>query len=272
MTSQLTTDLDTTADLPNESTTDLTPIAAASSRVAEPVAAASSHVSEPITAVSSHASEPLAPARPTSPLDEQPFAQMPALRASGFFAFAACALAAIFATILPRRELSAPDTTPPTRVAQLEPIHVTPRFAEAHTITSALGQPTTAAAIAKVSAPGAPASLITFASRSLVTSEQAVAAVFIIKRSKVTTGKAIVHWSARSGSADAGIDFSDASGTARFADGQRQVAIYVPLRNDLLQEGDETFKVCLRSPQQARIAGGSCAETTIRDDDVVSRT
>ena len=54
---------------------------------------------------------------------------------------------------------------------------------------------------------------------------------------------------------------------ARFADGQRKLAIYVPLRNDLLKEEDETFKVCLRAPRQARIGGKSCAEATIRDDD-----
>jgi hypothetical protein len=117
-----------------------------------------------------------------------------------------------------------------------------------------------------------PASLISFASRSLVTSEQALAAVLIVKRTKGVTGTAIVRWAARSGSADAGIDFSDVSGTVRLAEGQRQLAIYVPLRNDLLKEGDETFEVCLRSPQQARIGGRSCAETTIRDDDTVSLT
>jgi hypothetical protein len=53
-----------------------------------------------------------------------------------------------------------------------------------------------------------------------------------------------------------------------FADGQAQRAIYVPLRNDLLKEGDETFTVQLMSPQNARLAaGGASAEATIRDDD-----
>lgn len=57
----------------------------------------------------------------------------------------------------------------------------------------------------------------------------------------------------------------------RAADGQRQLAIYVPLRNDPLKEEDETFKVCLRSPRQSRIDESSCAEATIRDDDVASQ-
>jgi hypothetical protein len=50
---------------------------------------------------------------------------------------------------------------------------------------------------------------------------------------------------------------------------QRQLAIYVPLRNDLLKEDDETFKVCLRSPRYTRIDGLRCAEATILDDDAL---
>ena len=76
-----------------------------------------------------------------------------------------------------------------------------------------------------------------------------------------------MQWAVHSGSADAAIDFSDASGTIRFADGQRQLAIYVPLRDDLLKEDSETFEVCLRSPRRARIGAAPCAEATIRDDD-----
>jgi hypothetical protein len=113
--------------------------------------------------------------------------------------------------------------------------------------------------------------VVAFESRSFTTSEKALAAVFIVKRTQAVRGRAFVQWAAHSGSADAAIDFSDASGTVRFADGQRQLAIYVPLRNDLLREEDETFSVCLRSPRQARIGGMSCAEATIRDDDAVSQ-
>jgi hypothetical protein len=71
-----------------------------------------------------------------------------------------------------------------------------------------------------------------------------------------------------SGSADAGIDFaSDATGTVTFADGQAQRAIYVPLRNDRMKEGDETFYVELGSPKSARIGAIGRAQAIIRDDD-----
>jgi len=108
---------------------------------------------------------------------------------------------------------------------------------------------------------------IAFDPASIVTSEGAIAAIFIVKRTQPARGRVSVQWAVHSGSADAAIDFSDASGTIRFADGQRQLAIYVPLRNDLLKEGSETFEVCLRSPRRARIGAAPCAEATIRDDD-----
>jgi hypothetical protein len=92
--------------------------------------------------------------------------------------------------------------------------------------------------------------------------------VFLIKRSQPLRGRARVQWSALSGSADAGIDFaSSAAGSVEFADGQAQRAIYVPLRNDVLKEDDETFTVRLVSPQHARLGAGAHAEAVIRDDD-----
>ena len=108
---------------------------------------------------------------------------------------------------------------------------------------------------------------ISFESPSVVTSESSVAAVFLIKRSQPLSGRVSVSWTAVSGSADAGIDFADASGTVTFADGQAQRAIYVPLRNDLLKEGDETFYVELSSPKSARLGKTPRAEAIIRDDD-----
>jgi hypothetical protein len=81
-------------------------------------------------------------------------------------------------------------------------------------------------------------------------------------------GRARVQWSAKSGTADVGVDFaSNASGSVEFADGQAQRAIYVPLRSDLLKEDDETFTVELLSPSNARLDQAASAQATIRDDD-----
>ena len=59
----------------------------------------------------------------------------------------------------------------------------------------------------------------------------------------------------------------DFSGSVEFAVGQAQRAIYVPLRNDLSKEQDETFTVQLHSPAGARLGKASTATATIRDDD-----
>jgi hypothetical protein len=123
---------------------------------------------------------------------------------------------------------------------------------------------------APVKRPAAPVVLseISFDSPSIVTTESSVAAVFLIKRSQPLRGRARVQWTAESGTADAGIDFaSSASGSVEFADGQAQRAIYVPLRNDLLKEDDETFTVRLLAPQNAKLGASARSEATIRDDD-----
>jgi hypothetical protein len=130
--------------------------------------------------------------------------------------------------------------------------------------------PSTAIEAPPKPAPTPPAALseISFDSSTIVTTESSVAAVFLIKRTQPLRGRVRVQWTAISGTADAGIDFaSNASGSVEFADGQAQRAIYVPLRNDLLKEGDETFTVKLLSPQNARLGAISTATATIRDDD-----
>jgi hypothetical protein len=125
------------------------------------------------------------------------------------------------------------------------------------------------AKVASASArPAGAISQLSFESLTVVTSESSVAAVFLVKRSQPLTGRVRVQWTAQSGTADAGIDFtSNARGTIEFADGQAQRAIYVPLRNDLLKEGDETFSVRLQAPQGAKLGAIPRAEAIIRDDD-----
>ena len=109
---------------------------------------------------------------------------------------------------------------------------------------------------------------ISFEAPAIVTSETSVAAVFLVKRSQPLSGRVSVSWKALSGSADAGIDFaSSAAGTLTFADGQAQRAIYVPLRNDLLKEPDESFYVELQPTKGARLGKAARAEAIIRDDD-----
>jgi hypothetical protein len=224
---------------------------------------------------------------------------MPAQRGWGFFLFVACAVVVIFIATQRQGEQSetadiaplASDTAPAASVpvltnslvgARESPPGIAPADKVAATPAPAPAAATMTASLASSTAPGsaveaapkppptpaAPLSEISFDAPSIVTTESSFAAVFLIKRTQPLRGRVRVQWRALSGSADAGIDFtSNAAGSVEFADGQAQRAIYVPLRNDLLKEGDETFAVQLMSPQNARLGAGSRAEATIKDDD-----
>jgi serine/threonine protein kinase len=249
--------------------------------------------------------EPIEVAPPIQPASnlvttELPPELIPAQRGWGFFAFVACALVMIFIAAQRQDNSDAPDD-PAVAAAQTDPAAESAALPPlTNSIVGAVersngGLPiggsesfsadaklagtnpsllSPAAATTSIEAPAkptpAPASLseISFDAPSIVTTESSVAAVFLIKRSQPLRGRARVQWSAKSGTADAGIDFaSNASGSVEFADGQAQRAIYVPLRNDLLKEGDETFTVELLSPQNARLGKLASAEATIKDDD-----
>lgn len=219
--------------------------------------------------------------------DDLPPDLLPKQRAWGFLAFVVCALTVMSVAMqrhvgslnLGAAATSAPmplplaDAEGSSSPLESQPIHAGAAAASSssHATANPLVEDASGARAAASNADIAKANttlgVVAFDPGSVVTSERAVAAVFIVKRTDPARGRASVQWSVHSGSADAGIDFSDAYGTIRFADGQRQLAIYVPLRNDLLKEDSETFKVCLRSPRQARIGAMSCAEATIRDDD-----
>jgi serine/threonine protein kinase len=249
-------------------------------------------------------SEPIAIAPPIQPTDKVVATElqpelMPAQRGWGFFVFVACAAVVIF--IAAQRQDGPGDPTivattdePPTVPASLpalqnsvvgalerrEPLPAMTEDTSFDSDAAAPGPTSTAmlspAAAArpaveippKRSVPPAALSEITFDSPTIVTTESSVAAVFLIKRSQPLRGRVRVQWVATSGTADAGIDFaSNASGWVEFADGQAQRAIYVPLRNDLIKEEDETFKVQLQSPQNARLGATAAAEAIIRDDE-----
>lgn len=230
---------------------------------------------------------------------------IPAQRGWGFFAFIACAIVTIFiaaqrqdgpdeqpVAVTSTEEVPAESTSTALPPLSSSPLSSSiagsverPRdalssmsgsepFAADTTLAStnpALLSPVVAArSIEPAPVKRSPASLseISFDSPSIVTTESSVAAVFLIKRSQPLRGRARVQWNATSGTADAGIDFaSNASGSVEFADGQAQRAIYVPLRNDLLKEEDETFTVELLSPSNSRLGKSARSEATIRDDD-----
>ncbi len=74
-----------------------------------------------------------------------------------------------------------------------------------------------------------------------------------------------VSWKTVAGTAEPGQDYEERSGKARFEPGQRRRVVRVPLIDDGVAEGSETFLVRLRS-SQARVPDKN-VEVVVRDDD-----
>jgi uncharacterized delta-60 repeat protein len=80
------------------------------------------------------------------------------------------------------------------------------------------------------------------------------------------TGDASVDYNTVDGTATAGLDYQSVSGTLDFADGETFKIITIPIIDDLLSEGTETFQVTLSNPVGAAL-GLSVTTVTIFDDD-----
>jgi hypothetical protein len=86
-----------------------------------------------------------------------------------------------------------------------------------------------------------------------------------------------VDYATSDGSATAGADYSQDSGTLTFAANETQKQIVVAITNDTFIEGPETFSVILSSPVNATLAApdsgtGPTATVTIADDDSSTST
>jgi hypothetical protein len=64
-----------------------------------------------------------------------------------------------------------------------------------------------------------------------------------------------VNYEVRGGTAKPGQDFLSRSGNITFADGETVKTFIVPIRDDLLVEGDETIQLLLRHPRDGAQLG-----------------
>lgn len=225
--------------------------------------------------------------------DDLPAEVMPRGRGWGFAAFAAAAVGLVFIAMQRPDDVPPPSALPlaggaqPTGVMaapapstlssstlpETSSASAPPRSASEEAVDEPPSVPAdtaTAPAAAKPkapTAPPAPTSRISLDSGSIETSESSITAVFVVSRSGSLRGRSSVRWEARSVSAQVGEDFIVDSGLIEFADGQPTRAVYIPLRDDQLSEGDETFSISLRSPDGARLGAVTEAVITIKDDD-----
>ncbi|MEA2572460.1 MAG: hypothetical protein QOI24_4461 [Acidobacteriota bacterium] len=93
----------------------------------------------------------------------------------------------------------------------------------------------------------------------------------VVTRSGRTSGAVTADYTTSNGSATAGADYSAISGTVRFADGESSKVISVPILNDSLYEGPETFTLTFSNPTGGVLISGSVAWTTITVQDDETR-
>jgi M6 family metalloprotease-like protein len=99
---------------------------------------------------------------------------------------------------------------------------------------------------------------------------EATASITLAVTRTVTTGAATVAYATANGTAVAGTDYAARSGTLSFAAGVATANIVVPITNDSISEGNETFSVALSAPSIGTIGAPGATTVTIIDNDVPS--
>ncbi|WPC40213.1 Calx-beta domain-containing protein [Clostridium sp. JS66] len=96
--------------------------------------------------------------------------------------------------------------------------------------------------------------------------ENAASIALTVTRTGDTSGPLTVDYATSNVTATAGSDYTATSGTLAFAAGETSKTITVPILDDAVYEGNETFKISLSNPSTGIIAVNS-ATVTITDDE-----
>lgn len=116
----------------------------------------------------------------------------------------------------------------------------------------------------------APLPVLAFQQQSISVSEDAGAITIDVNRNVENTGAIGVSYQTMAGSASAGVDFTAASGTLAWAAGTGGVKSFtIPILDDLLVEGNETFTIVLSNATGGAIIGSPAIITvTILENEV----
>ena len=108
---------------------------------------------------------------------------------------------------------------------------------------------------------------VAFSVASFSVSEAGPDAVITVSRTGNTSGSVTVEYATADGTAAAGVDYTAASGTLIFADGEDTQTFTVAILEDGLIEANETIDLSLSAPNGANLGGVSDAVLTINDND-----
>ena len=89
---------------------------------------------------------------------------------------------------------------------------------------------------------------------------------FVVTLSRAASGTVSVDYATADGSATAGEDYTATSGTLTFNAGETTKAVSVPLLDDVVNDGGETFTLTLSNPSGAWIEDGEATGTIENDD------
>ena len=84
--------------------------------------------------------------------------------------------------------------------------------------------------------------------------------------SRASSGPVAVAYATADGTATAGADYTRTSGTLSFAAGETEKTVAVPVLDDAIDEGEETFTLRLVNASGARIADGTATGTIENSD------
>lgn len=99
-----------------------------------------------------------------------------------------------------------------------------------------------------------PSAQLGFSPASYAVNENGGSVALTVTRSIVTAGVLTVDYATSDGTASDGTDYTAASGTLAFADGETSKTITVPVLDDTLFEGNESFTVTLSNPSAGTLA------------------
>ena len=89
---------------------------------------------------------------------------------------------------------------------------------------------------------------------------------FAVSLSRAASEQVTVAYATADGSATAGADYTRTSGTLRFAPGETAKTVRVPVLDDVVDEGEETFTLRLSAASGAVIADGEATGTIVNSD------
>jgi hypothetical protein len=178
-----------------------------------------------------------------------------------------------FGEVLPWLDVTPTAGTLPGGISATQPIDLlwtaSPTLPGRYTgaLWIANNDPAAQPAIVPVSLTVLPPPSVQFASAAYTVPESAPGAVVSVTLNVVPTQTVTVDFATSAGSATAGADYLDASGTLTFTPGLTLTTLVMPLLDDSLPEGPETVHVALSQPDPYLLGLPATATLTLLDDE-----